>query len=201
MSVLGLSIIDTKPTIEGAGFWIRVLARIVDYAYGYVVGFFAGVFGAIALAILQVLSIAEPGWQIRISQGKVLMVVMSLVGGICYHTICEGMYGASLGKLVCGLRVLSEDCSPCRLKPALIRSLAYFIDGLVFGAVGYLEMTKTRMEQRHGDHWAKTVVVRNPQVPEGSKRSGLRFLLAIFLGSAVWSLPLIAAIVGLGLDA
>jgi hypothetical protein len=85
------------------------------------------------------------------------------------------------------------------LWPALIRSLAYFIDGLVFGLVGYLEMTKTLMEQRHGDRWAKTLVVRRAQVPEASKRPGLRFFLAIALGSAVWGFFLVVTVIGLGL--
>ena len=198
MSILGLSITDTKPVTQGAGFWIRALARIVDMAYGYVMGFVAGVLGSIALAILQQLSIVEYGWLARVSRDRWLLVLASLVGGICYQTLCEGMCGASLGKVVCGLRVLSEDCSPCGLKQALIRSLAYYIDGLVFGVVGYFEMTKTRMEQRHGDRWAQTLVVRTSQVPEASKPTGFRFFLAIALGSALWIFFLFVAYIALG---
>jgi uncharacterized RDD family membrane protein YckC len=201
MSILGLSITDTEPVIEGAGFWIRALARLLDTVYGYLLGAFSGVLGAITLLILQSLSIVEPRWQARVAHGRWLLILTSLLGGICYHTICEGMCGASMGKLGLGLRVLSEDCSPCRLKQALIRSLAYFIDAVAFGAVGYLEMTKTRMEQRHGDHWAKTLVVQRPQVPEVSNRSGVRLFLAIALGSAAWSFFLVITMVGLGLGA
>jgi hypothetical protein len=62
-------------------------------------------------------------------------------------------------------------------------------------------MTKTRMEQGHGDHWAKTLVVRSPQVPEASKRSGLRVFLAIAPGSAAWGLFLVVTVEGLGLTA
>jgi uncharacterized RDD family membrane protein YckC len=138
MSILGLSITDTKPVIQGAGFWIRALARTVDLAYGYLMGFFAGVFGAISLVILQNLSVVEHGWLARVSQGRWLLILASLVGGIFYQTLGEGLCGASLGKIICGLRVLSEDCSPCGLKQAFIRSLAYYFDGLVFGVVGYV---------------------------------------------------------------
>jgi uncharacterized RDD family membrane protein YckC len=199
MSILGLSITDTKPVIQGAGFWIRVLARVVDTAYGSLLGFFAGFFGAIVLLILQNLSLVEHGWLLRVSQAKWGLWLASLAGSIAYQTLCEGLCGASIGKLVCGLRVLSEDCSPCDLWQGLIRSLSYFIDGLVFGLVGYLEMTKTLMEQRHGDHWAKTLVVRTSQVPEASKPSGWRYLLAIALGSAAWGFFLIATYIVLGL--
>jgi uncharacterized RDD family membrane protein YckC len=198
MSILGLSIIDTKPVIQGAGFWIRALARVVDTVSGYLMGFFAGMFGGLALYILEQFSLVESGWLTRISEEKWVLFLASLVGGICYQTLCEGICGASLGKLICGLRVLSEDCSPCGLKQAFIRSLAYYFDGLVFGVVGYFEMTKTLMEQRHGDHWAKTLVVRTSQVPEASKPSGGRFFLAITLGSAMWIFFLAVAYVALG---
>ena len=85
------------------------------------------------------------------------------------------------------------------MKPALLRSLAYYLDALVFGAVGYLEMQKTLMQQRHGDRWAKTIVVRTSQVPEISKRSGLRLFLAFVLGSAALILPPVVAIIWNGL--
>jgi len=195
MSILGLGLTETKPVVVGAGFWIRSLARALDLLYGYVVGSLAGICGAFVLAILQVLSLADPGWAARFSQARATLMLTSLVGSVFYQTFCEGLFGASVGKLICGLRVLSEDLSPCRLKPALVRSLGYFVDGLVFGVVGYLEMNKTQMEQRHGDHWAKTVVVRNAQVPEGSKRSGGRFVLAFALGTAAWGFPLVVVLV------
>jgi uncharacterized RDD family membrane protein YckC len=201
MSILGLSITDTKPVIKGAGFWIRALARLGDMGYSYVLGLISGLLGGIFLGILQGLSIIDPGWQNGISGGTWLLWLMSLLGGICYHTLCEGLCGASVGKLICGLRVMSEDCSPCKLKQALIRSLAYYIDSLVFGVVGYFEMTKTLMEQRHGDRWAKTLVVRSYQVPDASKQSGLQILLAIALGSAAFCLVMVVTIVGLGLSA
>ena len=198
MSILGLSITDTKPVIKGAGFWIRALARILDMLAGTMLGFVAGILGGLALVILQGLSIVEPGWLARVSSEKWVLWLASLVGGLCYQTVCEGICGASVGKLVCGLRVLSEDCSPCGLKQAFIRSLAYYIDSLVFGLVGYLEMNKTLMEQRHGDRWAKTVVVQRSQVPEGSKPSGWRYFLAIALGCAVWLFCLFDAYVAIG---
>jgi uncharacterized RDD family membrane protein YckC len=200
MSILGLSILDTKPVTVGAGFWIRALARLVDTVYGFALGVVAGVFGAIIVPILEALSVVEPGWGDRISQGSNLMpTLMSLVGYLFYYTTCEGLCGASLGKLVCGLRVLSEDLSPCSLKPAFVRSLAGFVDGLFFGVIGYMSMSKTLTQQRHGDHWARTVVVRNSQVPLGSKRSTTQYLLALALGSVAWGLALVAGLLWRGL--
>jgi len=201
MGILGLSITDTTPVIEGAGFWIRAGARILDTLFGTLLGALAGLLGGITLGLLQSLSVIEPGWNLGLTEGRWLLWLAGLLCSICYHTLCEGVGSASLGKVICGLRVMSEDSSPCGLKQALIRSLAYFIDSLVFGVVGYFEMTKTRKEQRHGDRWAKTLVVRSRQVPEPSRRSGLRIFLAIVLGSAASTLLLLMTVVGLGLTA
>jgi uncharacterized RDD family membrane protein YckC len=200
MSILGLSILDTKPVTVGAGFWIRALARLVDTVYGFALGAVAGIFVGIIVPILEALSVVEPGWGDRILQGG--MLVPALIGGVgylFYYTACEGLCGASLGKLVCGLRVLSEDLSPCRLRPAFVRSLAGFVDGLFFGVIGYMSMSKTATQQRYGDHWARTVVVRNSQVPLGSKRSTAQYLLALALGSVAWGLAGVAGLLWRGL--
>ncbi len=185
MSILNLGIEQPHLGVVGAGFWIRALARLVDVVYGYAVGSVAGIAAAIVLLFLQALSIADPGWARRMSHPYLILILIpaGFVGNLSYHTLCEGIYGASVGKLVCGLRVLSEDQTPCRLGPAFIRSIAYLVDGLVFGLVGYLSMNKTPLSQRHGDHWAKTIVVRRAQVPAESKRSGYVFVSAVTFGS------------------
>ena len=195
MSILGLSIMDTKPVLVGAGFWIRALARLIDYAWTYALGVLVGINAGITLAILEALSIVEPGWADRVGQNNLLTVILSLFGYVAYHTFCEGLHGASLGKLICGLRVRAQDLAPCRMKPALQRSMAFYLDGMVFGAVGYMEMQKTLMEQRHGDRWARTVVVKTSQVPGEARRPNLQFPYAFALGSAAWGLPQFAAIV------
>ena len=198
MSILGLSITDTKPVIMGAGFWIRALARIVDMASGYIIGLIAGVLGGLALVILEQFSVVEHGWMTRVSEGKWALGLASIAGSIFYHTFCEGVSGASLGKLVCGVCVLSEDLTPCGLKQAFIRTVSFYIDGLVFGLVGYLEMNKILAEQRHGDHWAKTLVVPRASVTLASKPSAGRVVLAIGLGCALWIFPLFIAYLALG---
>jgi uncharacterized RDD family membrane protein YckC len=198
MSILGLSITDTTPNVQGAGFWIRVLARIIDFGAGYLMGFVVGILGYIVLSILQRFAVIEPGWPWKINEGRALLVLASLVGSVLYEIAGEGLSGATLGKVTCGLRVISEDFSPCSVKQAFIRSVAYFFDGLIFGAVGYMEMTKTPREQRHGDRWAKTLVVKSSQVPEPLKSSGSRVAGAIILGSLLWMLSLLVTYVILG---
>jgi hypothetical protein len=66
---------------------------------------------------------------------------------------------------------------------AFVRNLAYHIDALFFGAVGYNSMEKSSLRQRYGDVWADTIVVNADELPEGSKRPWSRFLLALMAGS------------------
>ena len=196
MSVLGLSATEpARPRVVGAGFWIRGLARLIDTIFGYFVGHFAGYAGAIVLVGLQLLTIVQPGWPFRILHDKAPIILFSVVGNVLYHTFSEGLYGASIGKFLCGLRVLSEDRTPCRLWAGFIRSVSYFIDSIAFGLVAWLEMSKSDAEQRHGDNWAHTVVVRYADVPKESKRSELRLFAALAAGTCAWGVMAIAGMV------
>jgi len=111
--------------------------------------------------------------------------VLSLLGSLSYHTICEGISGGSLGKAVLSMVVVQEDGGPCRLGAAWIRSLAYLVDALFFGAVGYIAMQRTPQEQRYGDEWAHTIVCKRSEAPAGSLRSGGRFAVAFMFAVLV----------------
>jgi uncharacterized RDD family membrane protein YckC len=196
MSVLGLSITEpVQPVVVGAGFWIRALARLIDTIVGYILGHFVGLAGAMVLIALQFLTIVRPGWPLRIVHEKFVLVSFSIAGSILYHTVCEGLCGATLGKFFCSLRVLSEDRTPCRLWAGFIRSAAYIIDSFFFGLVGWLEMSRSDAEQRHGDNWAHTVVVKRAAVPAESKLSEFRFVGANVAGLCAWGVMIIAGLV------
>lgn len=47
---------------------------------------------------------------------------------------------------------------------ALVRSLAYYIDGFFFGVVAYSTMSKSPLKQRLGDQWGNTAVFRAASV-------------------------------------
>jgi uncharacterized RDD family membrane protein YckC len=120
---------------------------------------------------------------------------LSLLGGLLYHSLCEGIHGASLGKLICRLRVLQQDGRASSMKGALIRSLGWYVDGLFFGAVGYTSMEKSSLKQRYGDVWGKTIVIKSKDMPSPSARSPMLFIIGFFLGSACWTMLLAIGIV------
>ncbi len=183
------------PSFRGAGFRIRALARIIDYTFGLFIGIFAGIIAAIVLAVLEADGSVAPGWDQRMQGLSLATFVLSLIGNVFYHAVCEGFHGASLGKLICRLRVITEDGTNSTLKGAFLRSGAYLIDGLFWGLVGYASMKKSELQQRLGDKWGRTIVLPSADAPSDSKRSGARFMVAIFLGSSIWGLLLVLGVI------
>jgi uncharacterized RDD family membrane protein YckC len=164
---------------------------MIDTIYGFVIGLFGGVLGGIMIALLlEPAGLVAPGWQERTQGLNLAGWGFGLLGTFFYHWLTEGMSGASLGKLVCGLRVVNETAQPIGMAQSFKRSLAYYWDALFFGLVGYSSMTKSELNQRYGDHWAKTVVIKSRDVPAESKRGWEIFVLACAMGSVGWMVSL-----------
>jgi uncharacterized RDD family membrane protein YckC len=187
--------LQTAGVQSGAGFGIRAGARIIDTVYGLALGFIGGIFAGIGLIILEQAGIVAPGWQERMGGLNLPGWILGLFGTLVYHSLTEGMYGASLGKLICQLRVVTEDARAITVTRALKRSLAYFWDSLFFGLVGYTAMKTSELNQRYGDRWAKTVVVRSRDMPADSKSGVEIFVLAFLMGSVFWTILLALGLV------
>jgi len=164
--------------VQGVGFWPRALARVIDMAVHIAASVFAGILFVILLVIAAG-GHASPVVLAKLQPLTFVSFVLSLLGSVAYHAICEGISGRSLGKSVLSMVVVQEDGGPCKLGSALIRSLAYLVDALFFGAVGYFAMQRTPQEQRHGDEWAHTIVCKRSEAPAGSLSSGGRFAGAL----------------------
>lgn len=167
--------------LPGVSFWPRVLARIIDFVVHYLTGFVAGLMFIFMLAFAS--AGHPPLWAIRrISQTHLPVLFAGILGSICYHVICVRIHGATLGKLLLSLRVVQDDASPCGSKSAVIRELAYFVDALFFGIVGYMAMRDDPEQKRNGDKWANTIVCRASSLSSASRQGGLRFVLGFMLG-------------------
>ena len=98
--------------------------------------------------------------------GSVVFVVVALVINVLivfgYPAIMEAVWrGRTLGKAAFGLRVLTKEGAPIRFRHALIRSLLFIVDGLLFGPViGILCLLLTGDTVRLGDMVAGTIVIR-----------------------------------------
>jgi len=96
---------------------------------------------------------ATPGWIFAVQ------AIVSLLPFL-YFPLMEGLRGATIGKSILGMRVVTESGESVGVARAFIRYLGWFLDGLFAGGIGYWSASNSPLRQRFGDKWAKTVVVR-----------------------------------------
>lgn len=138
-----------------AGFWLRLLAWIIDY-----------VFLVILITILATLigTFREDIIQANENGGSSAAVnIISILLFMTYHTICEvtPMRG-SVGKYSCRLAVVNGFGMKETFRQALVRNFAKIFSSLAFG-IGYLCVLWTPFKQGWHDQLAKTYVIRKPE--------------------------------------
>ncbi|HUO18134.1 MAG TPA: RDD family protein [Steroidobacteraceae bacterium] len=174
------------PTEEfvGVGFWVRAGGQLIDLVPQYILWFAATFAFAIGLGFYAAMThtSVEPLVQ-KLATSRWYDYVAASVGSVVYFAVMERMCGATIGKRLLGLVVIRRDGGPIDFRAALGRSLAFYIDGLFFGAVAYGAM-EPPLQQRLGDRWCDTLVIRRSTLPPGSAVATQSFLLALLCGVA-----------------
>jgi uncharacterized RDD family membrane protein YckC len=171
--------------VVGKTFGKRAAAYIIDTIAIYLVNQVTGFGVGIVLIIAMVIT----GRKIQINDQSVtqgLSIFANVILYIIYFSVFEWLYGATLGKLILGMRVVKENGEPCDIKAALIRAVLRYVDGFFFALPAYLNM-KAPLNQRIGDKSANTIVVDSKDAIIQQHRS--------------WKLFLAAAAVYIGIDA
>ena len=84
-----------------------------------------------------------------------------LVVIFAYYILLEGWFGATLGKMILGLKVRSTEDQDITMGQSLARNFGRLIDGLPFmNLLGILSISRSQTKQRIGDKIAKTCVIR-----------------------------------------
>ena len=86
--------------------------------------------------------------------------------GFGYFIVMEAVWGATLGKLVIGLRVVKEDGSKIDWSKSLIRNVLRLVDGLFFYLIAAILVWQSQKCQRLGDRIAGTVVIKHRKQAE-----------------------------------
>ena len=139
--------------LETVGFGGRILPRLLDMLLHMGAAFGGGILGGILVAVTGGNLEAD-------GPDDGLASVIGVLGFLAAYTIWEGFGGASPGKAAFGLRVVTTTGDPVGPVAALKRNVAVLWDSLFFGIVAAQRMGKSDLEQRYGDAWAKTIVVR-----------------------------------------
>jgi uncharacterized RDD family membrane protein YckC len=142
-----------------AGFWIRVLARIID---GLIVGFFQGIIMVLLglkNPLMGLRANADPAAVINASaalmQSSLMLVQLGL--GVLYEVLFLGFLGATPGKLALGLKVITTEGEDIGLFRAFFRYLALNFCGLC--GFGYLMAAFTENKRALHDMVCGTRVV------------------------------------------
>jgi len=86
--------------------------------------------------------------------------IIGLAIGIGYYVAFEALRGATVGKMVVGLRVVKADGSAIGWPESAIRNVLRIIDGLFFYLIAAIFVWTSEKRKRLGDRVAGTVVVR-----------------------------------------
>ncbi|MDB4933000.1 MAG: hypothetical protein JWM10_5484 [Myxococcaceae bacterium] len=184
---------DPWSTIRPAGFGVRFGARLIDVIARLVVSFGAG----IAYAVIVAAAAVARGTSVDAAlapQGSPYALNTFLIGfmaSVAYHAIAEGISGATLGKLLCGLRVTTPALGRASAVGVVIRNAAILVDGLFFGLVGHGAMKASEKQQRYGDRWGNTVVIYAAGAPAAVRGTTGALALGVVLsvvGEFVFSL-------------
>jgi uncharacterized RDD family membrane protein YckC len=86
--------------------------------------------------------------------------VYYFLGGFLYRSLLEGLFGATLGKKICGLIVLKSDFTSCSTGAGFLRNVMRLVDAFFSYLIAVIAISGTLKWQRLGDLAADTVVVR-----------------------------------------
>ncbi len=96
---------------------------------------------------------------VSVSLSGVPFLLTLLVAG-AYFFGCELAWGQTLGKLLVGIRVVSEKGPQRTAGQVLVRTLLRLVDGFAFYLVAFVAVLASPKNQRLGDMAASTRVVR-----------------------------------------
>ena len=149
---------DSNLDVEYGGFFIRYIAFIIDSTIVALLSI------PLQLAILgsTIYIDGAPGGEGLIRQGGILLLV-----GLVYTLPLWYLKGATLGKMVFGLRIVDTNLQKLALWRLVGRCFAYIISTLSSG-LGFIWVIFDERRRGWHDLIAGTVVVKSNSIPEPS---------------------------------
>jgi uncharacterized RDD family membrane protein YckC len=117
------------------GFWIRFAARVVDGILLNVI--FLVVRLPFGVAMFNPGLAREPAALAGFLSATIAVYFMSAVATACYEIFMISMRGATIGKMIFGLKVIRADGAPVSLGLSTGRYFAQWISAITFG-IGYI---------------------------------------------------------------
>jgi uncharacterized RDD family membrane protein YckC len=139
-----------------AGLWCRFTALFLDFLL-------------LSLLFFPITKIVKGTWIMGVSDHRwvsgwivtdpVCLLFLGII--IAYFILLEGLIGATLGKLIVGIRVISVKGAKPGLIRSSVRNLLRLVDSLpVLNILGVVLILKSGEKARFGDRIAETRVIR-----------------------------------------
>jgi uncharacterized RDD family membrane protein YckC len=142
---------------------------------------FAGFFATTGMVFAKRLGgLTDSGFSLE-GTPALLAIFSTILLAFGYRWLCEGRFGATLGKGMIGILVQRKDGRACGFRASFIRNLMRLIDGIGFYLVGLLVALFSNSRQRLGDRLAGTVVVEERAT--GVMKGGLALLWLSLTGA------------------
>jgi uncharacterized RDD family membrane protein YckC len=139
------------PQVRYGGFWLRVVAYIIDAIVLNIVLWLLTVITGLRLISYTATDHLEP-----------LPILAPLVVNWLYFALMESSQrGATIGKMALGLRVVTDQGQRLSFARATGRYFAKFISALILG-IGFLMVAFTERKRGLHDMIASTLVVKVP---------------------------------------
>src|SRR5205823_14168695 len=186
MSVAGAPVADPIGLASAAGRAPprRVLALVADTAViSLLDAILNGTFGITRVTSGVATTVGSGGFTSFTTQTTVDWPWLALLW-VTYYAVLEGLFGASFGKRLAGLRVTDLEGRRIGWQAAIVRNLARLLDVLPFAyLLGGILTLATKRHQRLGDILAGTIVVPAAVVPYPSLPPSLRRRRAMVLAA------------------
>lgn len=137
-----------------AGFWIRFAAKLIDtLIFGVVFGIPGVIFMVASMNNMQ------GGQPSPAAMGVFyLLIGIAMVASAGYTTFFHGKWGATAGKMACGLKVVMPDGSPISYARSFGRAMAEILSGQIC-YIGYIIAGFDGEKRSLHDHIANTRVI------------------------------------------
>lgn len=138
-----------------AGFWIRVAAKFIDHI---VMGIVLGI--PMLILVFTTGMISQQGGQPNFAAIglQIILQVAGLGFGVAYNTFMHGKYGATLGKMAVGIRVVMADGAPITFMRAFGRAWADILSSMIC-YIGYIIAGFDAEKRSLHDHICQTRVI------------------------------------------
>jgi len=97
-------------------------------------------------------------------RGTALLLLAELL--FFYFVVCEAVFGGTLGKLACNLRVVTESGMPCGFSESAVRTVCRVSDLVFIELLPFLLVRYTPTRRHIGDRMAGTVVINSASSPK-----------------------------------